>query len=142
MGRLIKNFQFDNGSYAVRLPVGSGATAPSAPQDGQLRFNAGTNKVEAYYNGSWRELTQAGRVQIVKDSFTTVGVQEDYTMSTSDAATYIAGNAMAVMVFLGGVFQIPEVAYTISSTTLHWLIVPSPGLTMTVLHNLNSTIVA
>ena len=142
MGRLIKNFQFHDGSYAVRLPLGTGATAPSAPQNGQLRFNSGTTKVEAYYSGAWRELTQAGRVTIIKDSFTGDNVETVFTMSVSDAATYIPGNAQAIMVFIGGVFQNPEVSYTINSYSLTFSVAPANLTSIIVLHNLNSTIVA
>jgi hypothetical protein len=143
MGRLIKNYQFRDGVYASRLQVGDGAMAPSAPQNGHMRFNSSTLKVEAYYSGAWRELTQAGRVEIIKDSFTgnATGGQVDFTMSFSDAATYVGGNAQAVMVFAGGVFQNPEVSYTILNTILTFSVAPADGVSIIVLHNLNSTIV-
>ena len=140
MGRFVKNFQFHSGSYAVRLPaVPDSSVGPAAPQNGQMRFNLEVNNIEIYYSNAWHSPANEGRVQIIKDQFVGTGSQFSYTMSVNDLVTYIPGNAACVLVFVGNVFQNPEVSYTIDGYTLTFFQAPDPGVPVVVLHNFNST---
>ncbi len=138
MGRFIKNYQFQTGSYAVKLPYGTNSFGPQVAEPGMIRFNTEKVNLEIYYAGAWRT-TSEGRVQIIKDEFTGDGSQVTWTMSTFDLATYIPGNEACIIVFVGNVFQNPGVAYTINGNQITFTSVPNLGLPIIILHNFNST---
>jgi hypothetical protein len=137
MGRYLKNTQLEGGSYAVQLPLGSTSVGPDVPVDGQIRFNLSNTKVELFYNGVWNQIAKVGTVSIVVDEFTGDGVATNFTMSQSEAADN------AILVSIGGVYQQPTTAYTVSGTTISFTSPPpAPGVNpnkIVVVHNLNST---
>jgi hypothetical protein len=138
MGRYLKNTQITSGSYAVQLPLGSNSLGPDAPVDGQVRFNQDTHKIELYYNGSYQQVAKIGSVNIAKDSFITANATTYYGPMTY---SYSAGQEANVMVFVGGVHQVPGANYTFVGNTSIAL-TPSVGgydQPITVLHNFNST---
>jgi hypothetical protein len=138
MGRYLKNTQLLGGSYAVQLPLGSNSIGPDQPQNGQIRFNTSNNKVELFFSGVWNQVAKIGSVSINVDEFTGDAVQTVFTMSQSES------DANAVLVQIGGVYQQPNINYTVNGTTSITFTSPppAPGVNpnkIVVVHNLNST---
>lgn len=147
MGRYIKGTVIPTGDYASRLPLGGAALTPANSLDGQIRFNSDLNCVEAYYNGSWNQISKVGKAEIVVDDLASPnGITYDFTMSIPETS------ATDVVVFIGGVYQNPGTSYTIapaspSKTTTKISFTspppaPNPPLSpnrINIIHNLNST---
>jgi hypothetical protein len=138
MGRLIKNTQIKTASTAIQLPIGTSAVRPEVPVDGQLRFNTSTNKIEMYFNSVWNNVAKIGSVSIVEDTFTTANATTQYgPMSYS----YNAGQEANVIVYVGGVMQVPGTNYQFQGNT-YLALNPTNGTsgqTIKVMHNFNST---
>ena len=138
MGRYLKNTQIEGGSYSIQLPLGSTAVGPDVPVDGQIRFNTSNSKVELFYNSAWNQVAKIGSVAISVDEFTGNAVETAFTMSQAEV------DANAILVQIGGVYQQPNVNYTVNGTTTITFTSPppSPGINpnkIVVVHNLNST---
>lgn len=138
MGRYLKNTQLEGGSYAVQLPMGSSSVGPDVPVNGQIRFNQTNTRVELFYNGVWNQVAKIGTVNIVVDEFTGDNLQTTFTMTQAES------DANAILVQIGGVYQQPNVNYTVNGTTTITFTSPppSPGINpnkIVVVHNLNST---
>jgi hypothetical protein len=110
MGRYLKNTQLLGGSYSVQLPLGSNSIGPDQPQNGQIRFNTSNNKVELFFAGVWNQVAKIGSVNINVDEFTGDAVQTVFTMSQTES------DANAVLVQIGGVYQQPNINYTVNGT--------------------------
>lgn len=138
MGRLLKNTQIKTASTAIQLPIGTSAVRPEVPVDGQLRFNTSTNKIEMYFNSVWNSVAKIGSVSIVEDTFTTANATTQYgPMSYS----YDAGQEANVIVYVGGVMQVPGTNYQFQGNT-YFALNPTNGTsgqTIKVMHNFNST---
>jgi hypothetical protein len=138
MGRLIKNTQIKTASTAIQLPIGTSAVRPEVPVDGQLRFNTSTNKIEMYFNSVWNNVAKIGSVSIVEDTFTTANATTQYgPMSYS----YNSGQEANVIVYVGGVMQVPGTNYQFQGNT-YLALNPTNGTsgqTIKVMHNFNST---
>ena len=132
MGRLLKNTQLDAGSNAIRVPVGTTATRPEVPVNGQIRFNSDTTRFEIYYN-SWQQIAILGSVNINKDTFTGDGTQVTFTLSQTPPST------QSILVFVGNVNQNPDDAYTLSGNQITFYNAPPMGQTVIIFHNFNST---
>lgn len=137
--RFLKNTQLKGGSYSIQLPLGTSSLGPTAPQNGQIRWNQTTNKIEFYYSGAWRQLAKIGTVPLVIDEFTGDNSQTDFIMSQSEA------DAANILVTISGVYQAPTNNYTVSGTTLTFTS-PPPAVDASgnpnkiiVVHNINST---
>lgn len=139
MGRFARNRKLESESAATAVlpPVGPSSLRPSSPVPGLFRFNTDNTVTEVYYNGVWNNVAKEGVSNIVKDQFTgAVGVST-FTMSYS----YAASKEAQVLVFVGGVFQVPGTAYTFNgSTTITFATNPPLGQTVVVLHNFPSTV--
>lgn len=138
MGRYLKNTQLRGGSYAVQLPIGTSSLGPDAPVNGQIRYNQTNSKVELFINGSWNQVAKIGTVNITVDEFTGDNSQTQFTMSQAES------DANAILVQIGGVYQQPNVNYTVNGTTTITFTSPppAPGVNpnkIVVVHNLNST---
>jgi hypothetical protein len=138
MGRYLKNTQLEGGSYAVQLPLGSNSIGPDQPVNGQIRFNTSNNKVELFFSGVWNQVAKIGSVQINVDEFTGDNSQTVFTMSQAES------DENAILVQIGGVYQQPNVNYTVNGTTSITFTSPppAPGVNpnkIVVVHNLNST---
>jgi hypothetical protein len=145
MGRLLKNPDLAYGSTAAKLPIVPSNSFGDSPSTGLIRFNQATNKIEFYYNNAWNQVAKIGTVPIYTDTFTTAdGGSNDFTM-TNAPKNYISGEENTVLVFIGGVQQIPVTHYTFSggSASKHIYFTPSAlgdaGQTILVIHNFNST---
>lgn len=138
MGRHIKNSELKSRSYAIRMPIGSSGTPiaqAQAPVDGQMYFNTASNNIEVYRNGSWQGIGLVGRVAIVTDSHFGTGSAQTFAMTN----TYLTGREAEILVFVGGVYQTPNVAYTVNGYDITFTSAPNLGLPIIILHNFNST---
>lgn len=138
MARLLKNTEITTPSTAIRLPVGSSAVRPDSPVDGQLRYNTTTGKIEMYFNTIWNSVAKIGSVNIVEDTFTTANATTQYGPMTYN---YNAGQEANVIVYVGGVMQVPSTNYQFQGNN-YVLLNPTNGTsgqTIKVLHNFNST---
>jgi hypothetical protein len=138
MGRYIKNVELHAASYAIRLPMGTSSLAPQEPQDGQIRFNISSDNLEVFRDGQWFGAAIAGRVAIVKNLFTGDG---STTLFSGMSNLYLSGHEAEILVFVGGVYQNPGVAYTVSGTNISFTSPPGLGIPIILLHNFNSTAV-
>lgn len=138
MGRLLKNTQIKTASTAIQLPIGTSAVRPEVPVDGQLRFNTSTNKIEMYFNSVWNNVAKIGSVSIVEDTFTTANGTTQYGPMTY---SYTAGQEANVIVYVGGVMQVPGTNYQFLGNTSFDLNPTNgtSGQTIKVMHNFNST---
>ena len=141
MGRLAKNLRLSSGSYAIRLPVGSSTVGPQSPITAQIRFNRSSNNLELFYSSAWHAISTAGRVSILKDTFLGDGVTTKFTMlhAPTGPEQYLPGQDADVLVFVGGVFQEPSLAYSVNGQVIEFTGTPDLGMPIVVLHNLNST---
>ena len=138
MGRYLKNTQLIGGSYAIQLPIGSNSIGPDVPVDGQFRFNSSSSRIEFFLGGSWKQVAKIGSVNINVDEFTGDASTTNFTMSQTES------DANAILVQIGGVYQQPNVNYTVNGTTTVTFTSPppAPGVNpnkIVVVHNLNST---
>jgi hypothetical protein len=138
MARFLKNPDLAPGSLAARLPITTSSLS-DAPVTGLIRFNSTNNRIEFYYNGAWNQVAKIGTVPLVVDSFQGDGTNTDFTM------TQVESEAKSIAVFIGGVYQQPNINYTVNSTTTITftsappLYVGSSPVQVNVIHNLNST---
>jgi len=136
MGRLVKNpgaVKNTESASSVLLPGGSTAERPDAPEPGQVRFNI-TDSITEFWDGTtWNQGASTGLVSITKDTFTGDGSTVSFAMSIS------VSTATDVIVFVGGVYQNPDVSYTVNGSTTITFTSPAPNLeTVVVLHGYNS----
>lgn len=138
MARFLKNPTIGDGNNtAARLPLVPSSSYGDAPENGLIRFNQATSKIEFYYNNSWSQIAKIGSVQLVVDSFTGDGLSQVFTMSQAET------DASAVAVFVGGVYQQPTANYTVAANAITFTSPPpAPGINpnqVVVIHNINST---
>jgi hypothetical protein len=146
MGRFVKNTVFDSGSYALGLAATSASFRPNvAGITGQtaLRYSTSSDKLEYYSQGGnvWQTVANVGSgiANIVESSFT--GNSSISTYSPFDSGlTYTSGQAKELLVFNGGVPQIPITNYTISGNSITFLGSVNNGATILIFHNFASTI--
>ena len=131
------------------LTSGPTSTRPGSPVPGEIRFNTDLGLIEAYYSSSWNTLARIGSSTIIKDEYTGDGTTSQYTMSVryaTSSPTPIAYNAASsdenkVIVFIGGVFQIPGESYNFSNfgNDILFTSTPPTAQKIVVLHNFAST---
>lgn len=138
MGRMLKNTLLRSGSYAVRVPNSPSAIGPNAPVNGQVRYNSTLNKMQYYSIDKWVNFAGEGKVLIEKDSFTGNGTDREFApMSRS----YVTGEELSVLVFIGNVFQNPGVAYELIGDKIRFVAPPNNGQPIIILHGYGSTII-
>ena len=138
MARYLKNTQLKGGSYSLQLPLGFNSVGPDVPVNGQIRFNQSNSKIEFFYNDSWNQVAKIGSVPITVDEFTGDAATTAFVMSKTET------DANSVLVKIGGVYQQPNVNYTVNGTTTITFTSPppAPGVNpnkIVVVHDLNST---
>ena len=135
MGRLAKNpgaVSNVDAATSLLLPGGSTALRTDSPFPGQTRYNTNFNKIEYWDGTEWVQGSSTGLVPIAKDTMTGTGVSITFTMSQT------VDTEADVMVFVGGVYQNPAVAYTVDGSTTITFTSPPPNLeTILVLHGYN-----
>ena len=129
MGYFVRN-PYINHHNSV-MPVGPTVDRESAPKPGSFRFNTDAAKFEVFNGTAWVYMSVTGVTTIAKDTFVGDAVQVDFTMSRQIASAY------DVMVFIGNTYQEPEVAYTVSGTTISFTSPPPLKNTIVVLRGLS-----
>ena len=132
MARLLKNASLQTGSTAIQLPLGATSDRPTAPVNGQIRFNTDTQRFEIYYN-AWQSIAILGNVTIYKDIFTGDGVQTQFTLS------YVPPDQNSILVFVGNVQQNPGDAFTLSGANIIFANPPPATQSVIIYHKFNST---
>lgn len=112
MGRLVKNRALDNGALTVQIPQVTTDQRPSG-LNGDIIYNTTTGTFQAYDNG-WANIStgNSAPASITQDTFSGDGSTVNFTMSISVTAE------QDVLVFVGGVYQIPSTNYSVSGTTI------------------------
>lgn len=135
MGYFVKNRQIKSGSTAVQIPVGDGSNRPESPVFGMIRFNTSVGYCE-FYNGSiWQNfgtggiVTYAVQTNLVGDGTSTQIGPLDQTTTGADQ----------IQVFVGSIYQVPTVNYTLNlaGTYLEFQSPPPNGMPITVIFTTN-----
>ena len=124
MGRFVKNRQLEQGATSVEIPQ---VTTPNRPtgQNGQIIFNTTTSTYQVYNGSAWYNISEASRQKTITiDRFqgdgttTTFGNGAGSSIDDSTSATFSVGvsDATDIMVFVGGVYQVPTTNYSISGS--------------------------
>ena len=123
MGRHVKNPEATQGQ-TLEIPQVTTANRPSG-KNGQIVFNSTTSTYQAYNGAQWYNVSDASRQKTITiDRFqgdgttTTFGNGVGNTVDGSTAATFSIGvsDATDIMVFVGGVYQVPTTNYSISGS--------------------------
>ena len=151
MGRFVKNQELGQGATSVEIPQVSTANRP-AGQNGQIIYNTTTASYQVYNGSQWYNVSEASREKTLTidrfqgDGTTTVfGAGSGNTLDGSTAATLsvVPTDASDMMVFVGGVYQIPTTNYTFSGGQITFGSAPpandgaTNGHIITVIHNLH-----
>lgn len=157
MGRRVKNRNVveETGAESISIPKVNTNQRPSG-QRGQLIYNKTTNTFQAYIgtggSAGWFNIsTAAGEKTLTIDRFqgdgttTVFGAGSGNTLDGSTAATLsvVPTDASDMIVFVGGVYQIPTTNYTFSGGQITFGSAPpandgaSNGHIITVIHNLH-----
>ena len=108
-----------NTTSSMKLPYGTTGQRPTAPEEGEIRYNSTLDYVEVYKNGAWVRVGDPDLATITHDEFDGDGSTVAFTLSTDTASTN------TVIVTLNGVIQEPTNAYTVSGSTLTFTSAPS-----------------
>ena len=138
MGRYLKNYSINDQALALGIVNTSTANRP-AGKNGQIIYNTTTGTLQVYKN-AWTNVSTgtSAAATITKDERFGDGTTSAFTMSIS------VTNPQDILVFIGGVYQIPTTSYSVSGTTLTFgSPPPSPNgfdndHIVTVLHGFNS----
>jgi len=151
MGRFAKNQELGRGASSVEIPQVSTVNRP-AGQNGQIIFNTTTSTYQVYNGSQWYNVSEASREKtLVIDKFqgdgstTVFGGGKGNTLDGSTAATLsvVPTDATDMLVFVGGVYQIPTTNYTYSGGEITFgSPIPtndgiSNGHIVTVIHNVH-----
>ena len=138
MGRHLKNYSLNSQALALNIVNTSTANRPGG-QNGQIIYNTTTGTFQVYDN-AWTNVSTgtSAAATITKNTFSGDGSTGAFTMTIS------VTNTQDILVFIGGVYQIPTTSYSVSGTTLTFgSPPPSPNgfdndHIVTVLHGFNS----
>jgi len=126
MGRFVKNRILDNGALTVQIPDVTTEQRP-AGVNGDIIFNKTTQTFQGYIGAQWYNLSSAAAEKsIVVDKFqgdgttTVFGGGSGNTLDGSTSANFSTtfDSASDVLVFVGGIAQVPETNYTVSGNQI------------------------
>ena len=125
-------------ALAIQIPTSSNSVGPQVVDDGMMRWNTDNRRIEFWYENAWLTVAKVGSVGIEVNEFTGDNSTQTFTMSQAES------DANGVIVQIGGVYQQPNVNYTMNgSTTITFTSAPpAPGVNpnkIVVVHNINST---
>ena len=124
MGRFVKNPEIGDNATAVKIPNVTTAQRPSGV-NGQIIFNTTTSTYQAYNGSNWYNISEASRQKTITiDRFqgdgttVTFGNGAGSSIDDSSTATFSVGvsDPTDIMVFVGGVYQVPTTNYSISGS--------------------------
>ncbi len=138
MGRHLKNYSINDQALALGIVNTSTANRP-AGKNGQIIYNTTTGTFQVYDN-AWTNISTgtSAAATITQNTFSGDGLTQVFIMSLP------VTNPQDILVFVGGVYQIPTTSYTVSGTSLTFgSPPPSPNgfdndHVITVLHGFNS----
>jgi hypothetical protein len=107
MGTFLKNRKFQSGSTGMVIPTGSSATRPDAPVFGLMRYNTDLASIEFFNGLIFQTVATSGGITYTVDSFEGDSSQTVFTMSEAES------NAEEIIVFVGSLYQIPGINYTV-----------------------------
>lgn len=130
MGTFLKNRKFQSGSTGMVIPTGSSATRPDAPVFGLMRYNTDLASIEFFNGLIFQTVATSGGITYTVDSFTGNGSQTVFTMSE------VESNAEEIIVFVGSLYQIPNVNYTVNGGfDITFESAPPDGVPINVIHS-------
>ena len=151
MGRFVKNPEIGDNAFGVTIPNVTTAQRPSGT-NGQLIYNTTTSTYQSYIGAAWYNIsTAAGEKTLTIDRFqgdgttTVFGSGAGNTLDGSTAASFsvTVTDVSDIVVFVGGVYQVPTTNYTISGNQITFGSAPpandgaTSGHVITVIHNLH-----
>ena len=122
MGRFAKNPLIGDNAFGITIPNVTTAQRPSGTS-GQVVFNTTTSTFQAYISSAWYNISSAaGEKTLTVDKFqgdgttTVFGSGKGNTLDGSTAATLSVTptDASDMIIFVGGVYQVPTTNYTYS----------------------------
>ena len=150
MGRFVKNRVLDNGALTVQIPDVTTEQRP-AGVNGDIIFNKTTSTYQVFNGDNWYNISEASREKtLVVDRFqgdgtTTVfgnGSGSSIDDSSSATLSVIPDEATDMLVFVGGIVQVPGTNYTYSGGQITFGSAPpgNDGITnghvISIIHNL------
>ena len=151
MGRFAKNPEVGDNALAIKIPTVTTAQRPSGG-NGQVIFNTTTSSYQVYNGSQWYNISEASKEKTLTidrfqgDGSTVVfGGGKGNTLDGSTAATLSVTptSASDMLVFVGGVYQIPTTNYTLSGGEITFGSAPpandgaTNGHIITIVHNLH-----
>lgn len=148
MGRSVKYPLQKEGTLVDEVTT----TNRPAGKNGQIVYNTTTSTYQVYIGSAWYNLSSAaGEKTLTIDRFqgdgttTVFGAGSGNTLDGSTAATLsvVPTDASDMLVFVGGVYQVPETNYTFSGGQITFGSAPpandgaTNGHIITVVHNLH-----
>ena len=121
MGRFVKNPVLTQGS-SVEIPSVATADRPDGA-NGKIIFNTTTSTYQVYNGSQWYNVSEASREKSLTvdkfqgDGSTTVfgdGLGNTLDGSTMATLSVVPTDATDMVIFVGGVYQIPTTNYTYS----------------------------
>ena len=122
MGRFVKNPEIGRDGLGITIPNITTAQRPTGV-NGQLIYNTTTSTYQSYIGSAWYNVsTAAGEKTITIDKFQgdgttlTFGAGAGSSIDDSSSATFsqTVNDVTDIMVFVGGVYQVPATNYTVS----------------------------
>jgi len=130
MGYFVKNRRLQSGSTGVILPTGSTIQRPEFPAFGLIRYNTDSGMVEYFDGTMFQSLLTGANFTYVVDNFTGDGVS-----TTFGPMSQAVANASNIIVFIGGIYQIPVTNYTVNGTVdITFTSAPPLNATINVIH--------
>lgn len=117
------------------IPVGDSGQRPADPAVGSLRYNTDIDTLEFWNGLIFSPVGTQGEVDITVDTFTANGTQATWTMSRP------VNFPTQVMVFIGGVYQAPDVDYTVSGNDIMFTNPVPVDNFINIIHKIGSTVV-
>ena len=123
MGRYVKNPEATQGQ-TLEIPQVTTANRPTG-KNGQIIFNTTTSTYQVYNGAQWYNVSEASRQKTITidrfqgdGSTVTFGNGAGSSIDDSSTATFSVGvsDATDIMVFVGGVYQVPTTNYSISGS--------------------------
>ena len=95
-------------NYALKVPIGSTAERPGAPENGQVRYNTDLNEFEFYVNNAWEEAsTMRPNTITIQNLGAGDAVEQEFGPLNPVPAT-----SKNILVLVENVVQIAEINYT------------------------------
>jgi hypothetical protein len=129
MGYFVKNRRLQSGSTGVVIPTGSSSTRPDNPVFGLIRYNTDQGQIEFFNGVIFQYLASSGSMHYTVDN---LGPGDGAT--TTFTMTIAVNTASAILVFVGSLYQIPNVNYTVSNFDITFTSAPPLGATIDVIH--------